>query len=95
MAKYSDETRQEVLEFLKDHTYKEVVAEYGVSEPTIAKWVREHPRYLDLCEGNLVNLSELLERLNSLREHLLRLTFGSAKSLLRELDYALEVVPSV
>jgi len=39
--RYSNEEKQKILEFLKDHTYEETQNEFQVSQTTLARWSKE------------------------------------------------------
>ena len=39
--RYSNEKKQEILEYLKDHTYYETEKKFDVSQTTLARWSKE------------------------------------------------------
>ncbi len=56
-TRYSKEQREEILAFLEDHTYEETQTKFGVSQMTLARWVKRARRMEMRLDTNTLTIS--------------------------------------
>ena len=64
-AEIMKEKREEVLEYLKGHTYKETHKKFGISIPSIQSWKMKRNKSVEICTAVLGDLVANVERIAS------------------------------